>query len=97
MGEANWACSSASIDHKCRPVGQRFRMSASGGTLTLAPEERQSLRHELPMVLENATVSGVLVEHEFGIRDAARHVDRVAARHHFVLVPIRHQHRLLDA
>lgn len=43
-----------------------------------AREELQSLPHEGLMILENASVSGLLIEDEFGIRQAARQVDRVA-------------------
>ena len=54
-----------------------------------AGEELQSLPHERFVILEDASVSGILIEDEFRIRQAARKVDRVAAGHHFVM----HDHR----
>ena len=49
------------------------------------------------MVLKYAPVSGVVIEDEFGIRETAREVDRVAARHHLVVIAIRYQHRMANA
>ena len=73
----------------------RFR-DVTFGTGMLSLQERQSLLHEGLMILEDAPVSGVLIEDEFGIGQAARQIDRVAAGHHHVLIAIRHQHRLTD-
>jgi hypothetical protein len=34
---------------------------------------------------------------EFGVRKAARQVDRIDGRHHLVLIAIRHQYRVVNA
>ncbi len=41
-------------------------------------------------------MSGVIVEHKLGVRQAPRQVDRIAARHYPVLIAIRNKDRLLD-
>ena len=41
-------------------------------------------------------MSGVVIEHELGVRQATRQVDRIAARHHLVLIAIRHQDRVMN-
>jgi hypothetical protein len=60
-------------------------------------QELQSLFHECLVALENAPMSGVLIEDEVGVRKATRQVDRVAAGHHLVVIAIRHQHRMANA
>src|SRR4030095_6802030 len=44
-----------------------------------------------------AAVPGVFVKYEFGVREAAGEIDRVAARHHLVLIAVRHQHGVANA
>ena len=63
----------------------------------LSFEKSESLLHKLLVILENAPVSGVVIEHELGIRKTARQVDRIAAGHHLVVIAIRHQHRMANA
>ena len=41
-------------------------------------------------------MSGVVIEHELGVRQATRQVDRIAARHRLVLIAIRHQDRVVN-
>jgi len=53
-------------------------------------KELQSLFHERLVVLEDAPMTGILIEDELGVRKAARQVDRVAAGHHPVVITIRH-------
>ena len=60
-------------------------------------KELQSLFHERLVVLEDAAMSGVVVEDELGVRKATRQIDRVAAGHHLVVIAIRHQNRLMNA
>ena len=52
-------------------------------------KELQSLYERL-VVLEDAPMTGILIEDELGVRKAARQVDRVAAGHHPVVITIRH-------
>src|SRR5436190_22105326 len=42
-------------------------------------EELQRLAHERLLILKNAAVPGVLVEHEFRIRQTPREIDRIEA------------------
>src|SRR5438128_5965372 len=60
-------------------------------------KELQRLFHERLVVLEDTPMPGILIEDELGVRKAARHVDRVAAGHHLVVVAIRHQNRVMNA
>src|SRR3989442_2251625 len=60
-------------------------------------KELQRLCHERLVVLEDAPMSGILIEDELGVRKTARHVDRVAAGHHLVVLAIRHQNRVMNA
>src|SRR5213593_5064747 len=60
-------------------------------------KELQSLFHERLVVLEDAPMTGILIEDELGVRKAARQVDRVAAGHHSVVITIRHQNRVMNA
>lgn len=43
-----------------------------GGTNLGSLQELQGLRHECAVILENAAVAGVLIEHKFSVRQAAR-------------------------
>jgi len=61
-----------------------------------AREELKRLLHKGLVILEDASVSGLLVEDEFGIRQAVRQVDRVAGGHHLVLIAIHNQNRRPD-
>src|SRR5213596_3613616 len=60
-------------------------------------KELQSPFHERLVVLENTPMPRILIEDDLGVRKAARHVDRVAAGHHLVVVAIRHQNRVMNA
>ena len=60
-------------------------------------KELQSLFHERLVVLEDASMPGILIEDQLGIRKAPRQVDRVAAGHHLVALTIRHQNRVMNA
>ena len=52
------------------------------GARPLRLQELQRFLHEGVVVLKDAPVPGVVVQHELGIGEAAREIDRVAARHH---------------
>src|SRR5256885_14298582 len=60
-------------------------------------KELQSLLHERLVVLEDTPMPRILIEDDLGVRKAARHVDRVAAGHHLVVLAIRHQNRVMNA
>jgi hypothetical protein len=57
---------------------------AASSIRILRLQEFQGLLHKFLMILENAPVSSVVIEYEFGIRKTAREVSRVAAGHHLV-------------
>src|SRR5881296_841949 len=59
-------------------------------------KELQRLFHERLVVLKDTPMPGILVEDELGIRNAARHVNRVAAGHHLVAFTICHQNRVMN-
>ena len=73
---------------------------ASGDVISrckaLSLQKSESLSHEGLVILEDATMSGILIEDEFGIWQATRQIDGVLAGHHFVLVAIGNQNWLLD-
>ena len=60
-------------------------------------KEGKSLRHEIGVVLEDPTMPGVFVDHEFCLGDTSGHVRAVDGRDHDVVVSVRDQDRTLDA
>src|SRR5690349_5685234 len=48
------------------------------------------------MILKDAPMPGIFIEDQFGIGQAAGHIDRVAAGNHDVLITIGDQNRLQD-
>jgi len=65
--------------------------------VSLRLQELQGLLHECFVILKYAPMPRVVVKYEFGVRDTVREIDRIAARHHLVLIPVRHQHRVANA
>src|SRR5437667_2473734 len=65
--------------------------------VSLRLQKLQGLLHECFVILKYAPVPGVVVKYKFGVREAAREIDRVAARHHLVVIAVRHQDRVADA
>ena len=68
----------------------------TAGSRALSLQKSESVSHEGLVILEDATMSGILTEDEFGIWQATRQIDGVVAGHHFVLVAIGYQNRRLD-
>ena len=62
----------------------------------LPVEELEGGRDELSVVLEDAAVSGVGVDDEFAVRQAAVEVDGVRGGHHPVVVTVGDEYGLLD-
>src|SRR5689334_13771037 len=79
-----------------RPSPLRWMSIAPRGLPASCFKELQSLFHERLVVLEDAPMPGILIEDEFGVRKAARQVDRVDAGHHLVVLTIRHQNRVVN-
>jgi hypothetical protein len=98
-----------SLQHGCHLTALHERLERAASTfspswMSIAPrglpascfKELQGLFHERLVVLEDAPMPGILIEDEFGVRKAARQVDRVAAGHHLVVITIRHQNRVVN-
>src|ERR687897_1293213 len=82
---------------RCRAATHRSPDYQPENSRTLRFKEFQSPLHECFVILEDASVSGVLIKYEFGIREATLQVDGIAAGHHLIAIAVRHQHRVLDA
>lgn len=72
------------------------QLSSSGPANWLGRKEGEGALDELLVELEDAAVAGVGVDHEVGVREPLRQIQRVAGGDHPVALAVGDQDRLVD-